>query len=115
MNATIIKFDTLTNSIGATAQNNNFFLRRGNGFIGVQLLAHRDEIGQKYISEAISTNFYAMVFHQLLPNQAKLLPASGIAFAASFAAHFPVFLGTAGAKLQDIIAVGRIHIVNYIH
>ena len=99
-----------------TKCNNNFLLFGWDGFVGVQIVAHRYKIGQKYISEPIFTNFYVRVFHQIyLLDLAELVPTSGIAFAALFATHFPVFLGTGSAKFEYIIAISSIHIINNIH
>jgi hypothetical protein len=57
MNAAVIKFNALTNTVGATASYNNFFSGRADGLVGLQGVAHMYEIGQKYRSIIIFTNF----------------------------------------------------------
>lgn len=116
MHTTIIKFNTLSNTIRTASQYNDFLLFRLYRFVGVQIVAHRYKIGQKYISQSIYPNFYKMVFHQpYLFYDTKLIPAGGKALASFLATHFPVFLRPAGAKFEHIVAVGGVHIVNHVH
>ena len=57
-----------------------------------------------------------MVFHQFyLFHYTELIPAGGKALASFLAAHFPVFLRSAGAKFEHIVAVGGVHIINHMH
>ena len=116
MYATIIKFNTLSNTIRTASQYNDFLLFRLYRFVGGKIVAHKYKIGQKYISQSIYPNFYRMVFHQLyLFHDTKLIPAGGKALASFLAAHFPVLLRSAGAKFEYIVAVGGVHVVNHMH
>lgn len=40
MNTAVVELDTLTNAVGATAENNNFFTLRWNGFVVEDRICH---------------------------------------------------------------------------